>query len=98
MCVRKPIVAGQFYPAGADQCLEGVLECVNAGKIGVELPEKITAGIVPHAGWTFSGDLAAMVFSAIKQVQGDVDTFVIFGAVHRYAGSYGTVFDRDWVF
>jgi hypothetical protein len=34
-----------------------------------------------------------MVFSAIKHVNGGVDTFVIFGAAHRYTGAAGAVYD-----
>jgi len=58
----------------------------------------IVAGIVPHAGWTFSGDLAAMVFSAIKSRHKKVDTFVIFGAAHGYFGESPAVYDKgSWM-
>ncbi|MCK5172892.1 MAG: AmmeMemoRadiSam system protein B, partial [Planctomycetes bacterium] len=98
MGVRKPAVAGQFYGGSKEQCLSEVEECLAEGKIEVELPESIAAGIVPHAGWVFSGALAGMVFSAIKHVNGVVDTFVIFGAAHRYMGSGGVVYDSgSWL-
>jgi AmmeMemoRadiSam system protein B len=58
------------------------------------LPETIVAGIVPHAGWTFSGGLAALVFSAIKQQHEKVNTFVIFGAAHSYFGLSPAVSDK----
>jgi hypothetical protein len=62
------------------------------------LPETIVAGIVPHAGWTFSGDLAALVFSAIKQQHEKVNTFVIFGAAHSYFGTSPAVNDKGvWI-
>ena len=66
---RKPIVAGQFYPGQHDSCIDEINECLDARALSEPLPETIAAGIVPHAGWTFSGSLAAMVFSAIKQQQ-----------------------------
>ena len=62
---RKPIVAGQFYPGQHDSCIDEINECLDARTLSEPLPEAIVAGIVPHAGWTFSGSLAAMVFSAI---------------------------------
>ena len=84
MSVRKPAVAGQFYGGTQDQCLAEVEECLPQRDLQIQLPDPIIAAIVPHAGWVFSGELAATAFKAIKQVNGDVDTFVIFGAAHRY--------------
>jgi len=83
MTIRKPAVAGQFYGATRQECLGEIAECLPKGAIKTELPAKITAGIVPHAGWLFSGGTAAMVFAAAKQVNKDVDTFIVFGAAHR---------------
>lgn len=82
MAIRKPAVAGQFYPDTRQQCLAEIVDCLPKGTIHCQLPDHITAGIVPHAGWVFSGDLAALVFQAIKQVNKEVDTFVLFGAAH----------------
>jgi AmmeMemoRadiSam system protein B len=95
---RKPIVAGQFYPAQYDSCVAEINECLEAVEPSGSLPETIVAGIVPHAGWTFSGHLAALVFSAIKQQHEKVNTFVIFGATHGYFGQLPAVYDAgSWV-
>ena len=94
MQTRKPVVAGQFYPGQHDSCISEINECLEAATIGEQLPETIAAGIVPHAGWTFSGSLAAMVFSAIKQQHEKVNTFVIFGAAHGYFGFSAAVSNR----
>lgn len=87
MSIRKPAVAGQFYGGTRQECFDEIAECLPKGIIKNELPEKIISGIVPHAGWLFSGNLAAMVFAAVRQVNKTVDTFVLFGAAHR---SYDT--------
>jgi AmmeMemoRadiSam system protein B len=94
MQTRKPIVAGQFYSGGRRSCLDEINECIREGAVAESLPETIVAGIVPHAGWTFSGSLAAMVFYAIKQRHNQVDTFIIFGAAHGYYGPSPAVYDR----
>jgi hypothetical protein len=94
MTARKPIVAGQFYPGSEKQCRSEIADCIAEGPITAKLPEKIVAGIVPHAGWTFSGDLAAMVFSAIEKANKAVDTFVIFGATHSHFGLAAAVYDK----
>jgi MEMO1 family protein len=98
MQTRKPIVAGQFYPDRHNSCVDEINECLQQEKPAESLPETIVAGIVPHAGWTFSGSLAAMVFSAIKQRHDKVDTFIIFGAAHGYYGSSPAVYDKgSWL-
>jgi hypothetical protein len=94
MGARKPVVAGQFYGGSPKECLEEVQGCLAARSVDEGLPERIIGGIVPHAGWVFSGDLAGLVFSAIKQANGEVDTFVIFGAAHRYLGIKAVVYDK----
>jgi AmmeMemoRadiSam system protein B len=98
MQARKPIVAGQFYPGQHDSCLSTIHECFEAVNISEPLPETIVAGIVPHAGWTYSGDLAALVFAAIKQQHEKVHTFVIFGTTHRYFDISPAVSDKGvWI-
>jgi AmmeMemoRadiSam system protein B len=86
MAIRRAIVAGQFY-GGGERCLKEVQECLAEGKYSGRLPAEIVAGIVPHAGWVFSGALAAMVFAAVRKVHEKIDTFIIFGAVHNWYGS-----------
>ncbi|MHC4215522.1 MAG: AmmeMemoRadiSam system protein B [Planctomycetota bacterium] len=94
---RKPAVAGQFYSGGAE-CLGDLKQCLPAEAIDVDLPEPIVAGIVPHAGWVFSGNMAGLVFVSIKQTCKEVDTFVIFGAAHRYFDSRAAVYDHgSWL-
>ena len=93
MQVRRPVVANQFYPGRAADCTAEIKEYLAAGELPAGLPEKIVAGIVPHAGWTFSGQLAAMVFAAIKKQNGKVDTFCIFGAAHQYYGQKPAVYE-----
>ena len=98
MRTRKPIVAGQFYPGQRNSCVAEINECLQQAESAESLPQTIAAGIVPHAGWTFSGSLAAMVFSAIKQRHDKVNTFVIFGAAHSYYGSSPALYDKgSWL-
>lgn len=95
MQVRKPIVAGQFYPGQHNSCVDEINEYLDSIKPSDSLPETIVAGIVPHAGWAFSGQLAAMVFSAIKYRHERVDTFCIFGAAHGYFGPAPAIGDES---
>lgn len=93
MNTRKPVVAGQFYPGSQKQCRTEIIDCLTDRPVLCKLPDSIVAGIVPHAGWTFSGDLAGMVFAAIEKVEKTVDTFVLFGTTHSYFGQSAAVYD-----
>lgn len=77
--VRKPSVAGRFYPAG-----EGGLKAIVRKCFG-EIPESKQSwpgAMVPHAGLQYSGAIAAGV---LKQL--DIpETVVIIGPKHTRAG------------
>jgi AmmeMemoRadiSam system protein B len=77
---RKPYQAGCFYPAGRSACEEGLKKCIPAS-LKIALPDSISAAIVPHAGWSFSGPTAGKVYYALSQ-RAQPDIFIIFGAVH----------------
>jgi AmmeMemoRadiSam system protein B len=77
MLARQP-VAPNFYAGDIKSQME---EYIKAFKPPAGLPARIVAGIVPHAGWFFSGATAAKVFLSIKSKEVP-ETFVLFGAVH----------------
>lgn len=80
MSLRKAFRAGSFYPADARSCHRQIEECLGQYEPPT-LPEKVVAGIVPHAGWMFSGPTAAKVYKSVQQKSSPA-TFLIFGAVH----------------
>jgi len=81
MLVREPIVAGQFYPATRDACLKQIAS-LAPDQPPDDLPERPVAGIVPHAGWSFSGSTALAVLDAVR-ARRSPRSFILFGAVHR---------------
>ena len=90
MAIRYPIVAGMFYPGDKASCRRQLEECLQ-GAQAVDVPQPILGGVVPHAGWTYSGPTAGRVFAAI-QAQGAPETFVLFGAVHSWGVSGASVY------
>lgn len=90
--VRRPAVAGQFYPGYRASCVKDVEQYLPAGP-SPDLPKKIVAGLVPHAGWSFSGAVAARVFAAIN-AQGAPETFVLVSAMHRWGAPRPAVYAR----
>ena len=83
--VRHPVVAGRFYPGDRTSCVRQIEQCLPA-EPSPDVPDKIVAGLVPHAGWAYSGAVAARVFAAIN-AQGSPETFVILSAVHQWGAS-----------
>ncbi len=80
MTTRKAFRAGSFYPADELSCRQQIEECLGDYRPPAK-PEQVVSGIVPHAGWMFSGPTAAKVFKSVKE-KASPETFLIFGAVH----------------
>ena len=77
--IRPPAVAGQFYPAAAEEITEqinGYLKQASTPPVEGE----IKAIIVPHAGYDFSGQVAAYGFKLLKGVK--INTAVLIGNSH----------------
>lgn len=57
--------------------------------------QKWIGGIVPHAGWMYSGAIAGQTMAAIAQSQAGaaVDVVVVFGAIHTRAHVEAAAFD-----
>lgn len=85
MSTRSADFAGSWYPAGESECLEVFREFEkNAVKRPGE-EEGWIGGILPHAGWVYSGQIA---YNVIRYLKNGIspDIFVIFGR-HLYPGS-----------
>jgi AmmeMemoRadiSam system protein B/AmmeMemoRadiSam system protein A len=80
--VREPAVAGQFYPADA-RALKATLDAIfkSASPAG---PERPVALVVPHAGYVYSGQIAADGWR--QAAAHEYDTIVILGTNHTGAG------------
>ena len=90
---RTPAFAGRFYAADPQGCQEQLRSCLPAATVQLPAEATLYGGIVPHAGWTFSGPVAGKVFSALAQ-QASVDVVVLIGAVHSVRSSRAALFDR----
>ena len=81
MMVREPVVAGRFYPGDRQGCLAAI-RAMEVPEEPPGLPAQPVGGVVPHAGWPFSGETALAVLKAIE-ARRQPSTFVVFGAAHR---------------
>lgn len=83
--IRQPAVAGQFYPA-VPQELENQIEQFLEKTNPVKTEGEISALILPHAGYQFSGGTAAHGFE--KLIGEEIDTVILIGSSHyeRFEG------------
>jgi hypothetical protein len=76
---RKPIVAGQFYPADPLQLKKYLEEVMPSGK---KRTYEAVGAMVPHAGYVFSGYVAAEVYSSMRPS----DVYIVLGPNHTGRG------------
>jgi MEMO1 family protein len=80
--VRAPAVAGSFYPAAASelsQLVDRLLAAVDVPH-GAPCPKAL---IVPHAGYVYSGPIAASAFARVLPHGDRITRVVLIGPAHR---------------
>jgi len=83
MYIRKPAVAGSFYPGDPDYLREVITGFLtDAGPLSPEFEhDKIMGVISPHAGYVYSGPVAAYGYKYLER--SSLDSFVIIAPSHR---------------
>jgi AmmeMemoRadiSam system protein B len=74
--VRLPAVAGAFYPGSANELRRDITAYLDSVP-EIEPAGKILAAVAPHAGYAYSGGVAAYTHKALSAV--DIHTLVIIG-------------------
>ena len=92
MNIRQPVRAGSFYEASALSCRHHAGKLLASVEWGQDLPINLFGGLVPHAGWAYSGRLAATVFKALDTRQ-ELSSIVLLGADHTGSATAGEVYD-----
>lgn len=87
--LREPDFAGSWYPRTERECREAFEEFEQTSKPR-QMSEQPRGGIVPHAGWVFSGRLAYNVVRELSRRDEPVDTIALFGG-HLGPTSLATV-------
>ena len=82
--IRPAAVAGAFYPATAPELSAEVGVMLRTAGTGTEraTPKAI---IAPHAGYIYSGPVAASVYARLAPVAGKIERVVLLGPAHRVA-------------
>jgi AmmeMemoRadiSam system protein B len=85
--LRRAIFAGSWYPSSAAECEREIAAFLVEGKKMQQPTGERVGGIVPHAGWFFSGSIACNVISCLKS-DDPPDVLVVFG-MHLHPKSPG---------
>jgi AmmeMemoRadiSam system protein B len=80
--VRPAAVAGMFYPADPRQLEHEVQKYLAAAR-----PQALRAKalIVPHAGYVYSGAIAASAYATLKTIAPRIRRVILLGPTHRVA-------------
>ena len=89
---RQPAASGTFYPEQTEKCLREANQLLESADISARPDGDIRAGLVPHAGWVFSGRLAAMTLKT-RTAPREPQTVIFFGADHVGSVHQGEVYD-----
>ena len=81
--IRQPAVAGSFYPSDAEKLGQTLAGLVAGARAAPD--ERMRAVIVPHAGYAYSGAIAAEGFAALAAQKGQLARLVVIGPAHFVA-------------
>ncbi len=100
--VRRPAVAGQFYPADGGELARTVERCFLDPRGPGQLPARRRAGsravraiVAPHAGYVYSGAIAAHAYAAVA-ADGPPSTVLVLGVNHTGRGAPAALSAEDW--
>ncbi len=79
---RPPAVAGMFYPADARQLTHDVRQLLVEAHPNDLIPKAL---IVPHAGYIYSGPIAATAYATLDSIASHIRRVVLLGPTHRVA-------------
>jgi hypothetical protein len=98
MPIRNPAAIG-FYPGEKDELMASIENCFNQGPGGI--PEvgswsnEVLGGIVPHAGYIYSGSVAAYTYDALAR-NGAPDVVCLLGTSHTGYPAIGLMSHGTW--
>jgi len=78
--LRKPAVAGLFYPADPGELRAQIRGFLRAARRGDGAPKAI---IAPHAGFVYSGPIAASAYARVAAARAAIRRVVLLGPSHR---------------
>jgi AmmeMemoRadiSam system protein B len=92
--IRQPAVAGTFYPDRPEDLRGTLAALLDAAEAEGDAPKAI---IAPHAGYIYSGPVAASAYALLRPARGRIRRVVLLGPAHR-VGFAGLALPADEAF
>lgn len=80
--IRAPAVAGSFYP-GSRAELSALVDDLLRNAAPGKAPQAPKAIVAPHAGYMYSGPIAASAFKLFEPISRSIQRVVLLGPAHR---------------
>ncbi len=81
--IRRPAVAGTFYPGDSESLSRELTEMIEQAGEAAPAPAFPKMVIVPHAGYIYSGPVAANAYERLRPARGIATRVVLLGPAHR---------------
>lgn len=95
--IRAPAVAGSFYPSEVAELKQLLEECFTTNPLGplaaTSPSPELLGGMVPHAGYIYSGPCAAHFYSRLER---NVQNIILLGVNHRGRGVKAALSPADY--
>ncbi|MDD5022932.1 MAG: AmmeMemoRadiSam system protein B, partial [Candidatus ainarchaeum sp.] len=87
MTVRYPAAAGTFYPSEKSELREMINSFIESAE-EKEIDGELRALVVPHAGYIYSGPVAAVGYKLLQKKKREYEKIVLIGPSHftRFPG------------
>jgi AmmeMemoRadiSam system protein B len=95
--IRPAAVAGSFYPAEAEPLIRLLDECFDSSSLGPQGARatklSLLGGLVPHAGYIYSGPCAAHLYACLDN---SVKRVILLGVNHHARGDRAALSTADF--
>jgi MEMO1 family protein len=95
--IRPAAVAGSFYPAEAEELIRLLDECFESSPLGPQGAKSarvsLLGGLVPHAGYIYSGPCAAHLYACLDN---SIKCVILLGVNHQARGHRAALSPADF--
>jgi AmmeMemoRadiSam system protein B len=91
--IRLAAVAGSFYPAEAGELIRVLDECFDSSPLKQADSSSLMGGLVPHAGYFYSGPCAAHLYGCLDY---SIERVILLGVNHQARGDRAALSPADF--
>ncbi len=96
--MRHEAFAGSFYPSMKDELEKFIRDALAKANVDSSMARKALSFVAPHAGYMYSGFVAAYTYAALSMAlkERSTDTFVVIGPNHTGFGTPISISAENW--